>query len=673
AMTGHQPHVGTDCASEGATSLDIVRAVRGLGVDDVEVVDPNDLKRSIAALEGAYRRQGVRVVVTRHACPLFERRLDRRLAQLPPYAVDHSRCKFCGTHDSHTPCGVPTLADDEIRRARTKLENWSVSPGEQPTGREVKPKTAPCSWTCPANICVFGYLGLARVGRYREALALIRESVPLPKALGRVCHRPCETTCVRADYDAPIAINQVKRFVAERETPEEYAAWIAALKEKIEPNGRSIAVIGGGPAGLTAAYELRLAGYTVDLHDREQRAGGMLALCLPNYRMPQALLRDEVNGLLELGIRFRGGEALGRDFTVRDLLERGHDAVCLAVGAWRGLRMGVEGEDAEGVEDALRFLRSVNVEGRRAIGRRVMIVGGGDAAMDAARTALRLGAEAVEIVYRRSAEEMPADEEELAEALDEGVTLTYLTAPTRFVVDAGRVVAAECVKNQLGAPDASGRRRPVPVPGSEFTVPVDTVILAIGQEVEPGLLEDDVALERGPRGEVRVDPATGRTSHERVFAAGDVVTGPATVIDAIAQGRKAARGIERLVRGEDRVAPLVLHTAAELDPCARYHPGDVTAAERARPAVLPAAGRTGHFEPVSLGLDEAQVRAEAERCLSCGQCARCNNCIDNFGCPAIYQKDGKVYIDPVLCVGCGICAQLCPNDAIHPVEEGAGV
>ena len=671
AMTGHQPNPGTTCATEGASSLDLVRAVKGLGVEDVQVVDPNDLKQSIAVMQDAYGRTGVRVVITRHACPLFERRIDRSKALLPTYTVDHDRCKFCGTHDSHQPCQVPVKVDEEILRARTKLLNGNVPPDRMPEGQERKPKTAPCSWTCPANICVFGYLSLARAGHYREALALIRESVPLPRALGRVCHRPCEASCVRGDYDQPIAINAVKRFVAERESAEEHRAWVDSVKAAIQENGRRVAVVGAGPAGLTAAFELRRAGYAVDIFDREQVAGGMLSLCLPNYRMPRDLLRTEVNGILDLGITFQGGRALGQDVTARGLLEQGYEAVCLAVGAWRGLRMGVEGEELDGVEDALRFLRSVNVEGRTRVGQRVMVVGGGDAAMDACRTALRLGAGSVELVYRRSAEEMPADEEELREALEEGVKLTYLTVPTRFVAKDGRVAAAECIQNELGEPDASGRRRPVPVAGSGYTVEVDQVILAIGQEVEPGILENDVPLRRGPRGEVIIDEATGRTSDERVFAAGDLVTGPATVIQAMAQGKKAASGMDRLLRGEEAGPPVVLHTPAELDPCARYHPGDVQPGQRPEPARHPVAGRLDHFEPVSLGLTEAQVLEEAERCLSCGQCARCNNCIDNFGCPAIYTRNGKIFIDDVLCVGCGICAQLCPNDAIHPIEVAA--
>jgi heterodisulfide reductase subunit A-like polyferredoxin len=234
-------------------------------------------------------------------------------------------------------------------------------------------------------------------------------------------------------------------------------------------------------------------------------------------------------------------------------------------------------------------------------------------------------------------------------------------------------VAVECVKNELGEPDESGRRRPVAIADSRFTVAVDNVILAIGQHVQDGILDGDLELARGRKGEVVIDRDTGRTSHERVFAAGDLVTGPATVIEAIAQGKLAANGIDRLLRGDEQVTQLKLHTPDELDPCARYHPGDVTESERPAPAHLDREDRIAHWEPVSLGLTEEQVLAEGERCLSCGQCARCNNCIDNFGCPAIYMRDGRVYIDEVLCVGCGICAQLCPNDAIHPMEAPAAV
>ena len=668
AMTGHQPHTGTDYAPETASKLDIVKVVKGLGVEDVDVVDPNNLKESIRVMQAAYRRGGVRVVITRHACPLFERRVLKQRKPLPTFTVDNDRCKFCGTHMSFEPCSVPTLADDEIMRARNKLYNSSVPPDQTPTGRECKPKAAPCSLTCPANVCAFGYLGLARAGRYREALDLIREAVPLPRALGRVCHNPCEASCVRNDYDQAVAINEVKRFVAERETPEEYAAWIEAQKSRIRPNHKRVAVVGAGPAGLTAAFDLTLRGYSVDLFEREAVAGGMLALCLPNYRMPQDLLRAEVNGLLDVGVHLQTGQALGRDFTVRSLLAGGHEAVCLGVGAWRGLEMGIEGEDADGVEDALTFLRRVNIEGEHRVGRRVMVVGGGDAAIDAARTSVRLGAGIVEILYRRSGEEMPADEDELREAMDEGVTLTYLAVPARILTDGGKVTAVECIRNKLGDTDESGRRRPEPVPGSEFIRKMDKVILAIGQKVEDGILEGDVSLERGRRGEVLVDAGTGRTSMDRVFAAGDLVTGPATVIEAIAAGKKAAAGIDAMLSG-GKAKPLELHTPADLGDCPRYHPGDVAEADRARPALLPASWRTKHFDSVSAGLSEEQVRAESERCLSCGQCGRCNNCIDNFGCPAIYKKDGKVFIDEVLCVGCGICAQLCPNDAIHPVLE----
>ncbi len=676
AMTGHQPHPGTECCLEGSSRLDLERAVRGLGVDDLTVVDNGDLQAAIDVLQAAYGRRGVRVVISRQPCPLFLRKSGIKAERLT-YAVDPARCKWCGTHASHEPCAVPVLADDEILRARVKLQSMRV-PGECGpfpglAGSEAKMPAAPCSFTCPANICAFGYLSLARAGRHREALALIREAAPLPGVLGHVCHHPCEAACVRADYEGPVAINAVKRFLAERETPAEREAFWRGVQEGIRPRPERVAVVGAGPAGLGAAWELARRGYPVDLYEREAVAGGMLRLGIPAYRLPRAVLTREIEALLGLGVRLHTGRALGRELTVRGLLEQGAQAVCLALGAWRGLRMGIQGEDLEGVVDALAFLRRVNLGEGREVGRRVLVVGGGDAAIDAARTARRLGAEHVEILYRRSAEEMPASPGEVRAALEEGVTLTYQAVPLGLLGEDGRLRAALVARTRLEEADASGRRRPVVVAGSEAELPADQVVLAVGQAVEDGPLRGDVELGRNPRGELVVEPGTGRTSHPRVFAAGDLATGPATVVAAIASGRVAAWGIDQLLAGAEAGPPVRLHGPDELGPReARYHPQAVRAAARAEPAERAPAERARDFEVTGPGLDEDAVRAEALRCLSCGQCGRCNNCIDNFGCPAIFRREGEIFIDETLCVGCGICAQLCPNDAIQPVLEPAG-
>ncbi|MBN2497824.1 MAG: indolepyruvate ferredoxin oxidoreductase subunit alpha [Deltaproteobacteria bacterium] len=667
AMTGHQPHPGTDCRTPGAVQLDLERVVRGLGVDDVQTVDPNDLKAAIRCMQDAYHRDGVRVVISRHPCPLYERRRKGKRAEPLVYTVDHERCRICGSHADHEPCAVPVLKDDHILRARTAILAAELPEDAVARGEGRKMEVAPCTLGCPANVCVFGYVGLARAGRYDEALDLIREQLPLPRALGHVCHHPCESACIRADYDAPVAINAIKRFVAERESPEHYRSWLAAVRDMIHTRPERVAVVGAGPAGLSAAFELRKRGYEVSLLERERLPGGMLALGIPAYRMPRKPLQEEIEGLLSIGIDLQCGKSLGRDFTLRSLLESGFEAVCLATGAWQGVRMGIEGEEAQGVEDALGFLKRLSVGDRALAGRRVLVVGGGDAAIDAARSALRLGAESVEILYRRSAQEMPASDEEVEAAMAEGVKISYLTLPTRLRVEGGRLIAAHCVRTELGEPDASGRRRPVAIAGSDFERDCDQLISAVGQQVEPGLLDGDLALERRSRGEVICKPTTGQSSEARVFAAGDLATGPLTVIHAIASGRKAAYGIDRFLSGGREVAPVALRGLDELEGAVRYHPPDVQTAERIEPHRRPPRERAVDFEPEGEGYDEHAALAEADRCLSCQLCGRCNNCIDNFGCPAIFKKEGRVYIDEVLCVGCGICAQLCPNNAIRPV------
>ena len=676
AMTGHQPHPSSELVPDKQRGVDLERLIRGCGVEDVQVVDPNDLKHTINVVQEAYNRKGVRVIISRRPCPLFARRVLKEKATRLTYRVNHDKCKYCGKFCDHEGCGVPTIALDEIMRGRTKILNADLDPMAFPAeGRARKQAPAPCTFTCPANICVTGYIALARAGKYKEALDLIRESVPLPRILGRICHRPCEGACVRGDYDDPISINGIKRFVADRETPEEREEYLAAIRKQAQEarakrGGKKVAVIGAGTAGLSAAFELNLRGYAVTIHDRESIAGGMLICGLPAHRMPRDLVKEEIDGLLSTGIELRAGRALGRDFTLKSLLEEGYEAVCIAIGAHQGIRLGVQGDDADGVEEALSFLHDVNVDGRTACGRNVIVVGGGDAASDAARVALRLGAESAKIIYRRSEQEMPMDEDELRETLEEGVEIVYLVQPVEIMTRDGRTIGVKCVRNTLGEPDESGRRRPVPIEGSEFIIETDHVIAAIGQRQDKTALDGDIEIGRNQRGAIAADVQTGDTLDPRIFAAGDVTGRGWTVIDAIAQGKKAAYGIDKFLSGGAEVEPLQFHTPDEIDESQRYHPAGVAPApgSRAVGAERPGAERNRDFEEFSWGLTEEQVLAEANRCLSCGQCARCNNCIDNFGCPAIYKKDGRIYIDEVLCTACGVCAQLCPNDAIEPVE-----
>ncbi|MCW8926106.1 MAG: indolepyruvate ferredoxin oxidoreductase subunit alpha, partial [Xanthomonadales bacterium] len=556
AMTGHQPLPASDLLPEKQNPVDLELVVKGLGVTDLHVVDPEDVKTMIRTFEDAYHRSGVRVIIARHGCPLFNRRIKHEKGYGLVYAVDQDKCKFCGKFEDHDGCGVPTIKTDEISRGRIKLLNSDVDQYEHPAeGQARKHAEAPCTHTCPANICVTGYMALARAGHYKEALALIRESVPLPRILGRICHRPCEGNCVRSDYDEPVSINGVKRFVAEQETKEEFEAYLATLRdaaaEARKANGKRIAVIGAGPGGITAAHDLNQRGFDVTVFDREAIPGGMLITGLPAHRMPRELVREEIGGVLSTGITFAGRKALGQDFTVKSLLENdGFESVCIAIGAHDGINLGLEGQDeTHGVEEALDFLHDVNIDGRTACGQRVVVIGGGDAASDAARVAMRLGAETSTIVYRRSEAEMPMDKLELRETLAEGIEIQYLTQPVAVVSESGKVVGIRCVKNDLGEPDATGRRRPVAIADSEFVIDCDHVIAAIGQTQDKAALENDLALGADSWGALQVDPDTGVTRDPRVFAAGDITGQGWTVIDAIAMGRKVAYGIDVALRG----------------------------------------------------------------------------------------------------------------------------
>jgi NADH-quinone oxidoreductase subunit F len=524
----------------------------------------------------------------------------------------------------------------------------------------------PCVAACPANICVQGYIGLIAAGLDEEAYRLIRSRVPFPRTLGWVCPHPCEAACIRGDYDQPIAINALKRFAAERVTPELRGRVLDELRAEIAENGHKVAVIGAGPAGLTAAHDLRLRGYSVTVFDRLAKPGGLMLSGIPEYRLPRAVLEEELEEVLELGVTFRGKIQVGEDVPLEELLQR-YEAVFLAVGAQRGLRLGIPGEEAEGVVEGLRFLRGVNLGWERPhVGPRVVVIGGGDAALDSARSALRLGGRKVAILYRRSRAELPAHHEQLEQAEAEGIELLELVSPVRFVTDDGRLRGIELVRTELGEPDASGRRRPVPIPGSEFALEAETAIVAIGQEMDPRPWQG-LSLARASHGWIEVDDRM-MTSVEKLFAGGDLVSGPATVIAAIAAGKRAAAGIDRYLRPKE-AKKVCFYSPADAEREERYHPPEVPEERRVELPQAPAGERIADFRPVELGLDEPAARAEARRCLACGLCANCNACLDTFACPALaLTDDGQIAVDEVLCNGCGVCAQLCPNDALVEAE-----
>jgi NADH-quinone oxidoreductase subunit F len=475
---------------------------------------------------------------------------------------------------------------------------------------------APCENTCPVRCDAVGYTALISEGRYEEALSLVRLTMPLAAVCGRVCNHPCENMCKRGEIDEPIAIASLKRFASDWEL------WMGRMTRPIfleKPKTYPVAVVGAGPAGLNAAYHLGRRGYPVTIFEALPMAGGMLAVGIPDYRLPRKNLDNDVRFICQHNVEIKTGKALGKDFTINDLFKQRYKAVFLAMGAHLNQKMNTPGEEAKGVLPGITFLRQVNLGEKVDVGKKVAVIGGGNVAIDAARTALRLGAQEVSIVYRRTRDEMPANDEEIEEAEHEKIKMLYLIAPTRIVVEHGKATGLECQRMELGDFDASGRRRPVPVKGSEFVLDVDRVIPAIGYVPDLSCLPQNDGFKTTRAGTLSVDPITLATHLPGVFAGGDVVTGPSTVVEAMASGYRAAVSIDRYLKGRD----LYKDRVYEAEWRAEVPKADEGGGEE--PAVKPRAGmpamavdrRVCTFEEVNLGFDEAAAVREAKRCLRC--------------------------------------------------------
>ncbi|MGW8303313.1 MAG: FAD-dependent oxidoreductase [Desulfobacterales bacterium] len=484
--------------------------------------------------------------------------------------------------------------------------------------------TAPCLDACPIHLDIPKYVELIKDAKFAESLTVIRERLPIAGIVGRVCFRPCEKHCRRGNLDEPISIKALKRFVADHELAEQKEPQYEITPSE---NTGKVAIVGAGPAGITCAYHLARKGHEVTIYETLDEPGGMSAVGIPDYRLPRNILQGEVQQIQKLGVSINYGQTIGNDRTLSQL-ENEFDAVFIAVGAQDSTKIGIEGEDKEyeGFIPGLAYLREVNA-GRDPYpqGKKVVVIGGGNVAIDCVRCTLRSEKEDIHLVYRRTRSEMPADETEIHDAEEEQVQFHFLTAPVRIVAEAGKVVGLECIKMELGEPDASGRPRPVPVEGSEFVFECDTIVSAIGQQVDLSLLAGMDDVQTTQWNTIVVDAYTKQSSRPKIFVAGDCETGPDALITACAGGRKAARSIDRFINKQSLVYDdnycfdTLFKTVKVYDPDEEIL--KVESKPRFRPGMLAPDTRKSTFDEVEQGLSAQEAVAEAERCLRCYQVA----------------------------------------------------
>ncbi len=490
----------------------------------------------------------------------------------------------------------------------------------------------PCHKACPAGIDIPRYLRLIARGRPSASLAVIRERVPFPGSLGRVCVHPCEQACQRGkEVDKPLCIRMMKRYAADNSDD----SWKKRAK-KLPPTGKNVAVVGAGPAGLTAAYYLAKQGHKVTVFEALPEAGGMMRVGIPEYRLPRNILGGEIEDIKGFGVEIKLNTRVD---SLDSVFEQGYNAVFLGLGSHQGMSLGVEGDNLPGVIESAEFLRRANLGEKINVGKEVGVVGGGNVAIDAARISLRLGAKNVKIIYRRTRAEMPANPEEVDAALEEGIEITYLAAPSR-VTREGHKLKLECIRMELGEPDASGRRRPVPIKGSEFVTELDTIIAAIGQRTD---IPAGFKVEAGKGNVVKID-ANLQTSRQGVFAGGDCVSGPSTVIEAIAAGRKAAETIDRYLGGKGDISESLVAP----EEATHFTEHDLPPEKLAVFSHLHAKDRIHNFDEVELEIPKDIAIAEAQRCLQCN----------------VIAPPNKLNLKEANCQFCGACVDACPVVAL---------
>lgn len=610
----------------------------------------------------------------------------------------------------------------------TELESFRKLRMEQLLADHNADCEPPCRTACLAGVDIQAYLKQTALGNFDAALRIIKEKNPFPVVCGRVCPHPCESRCRRTLTDEPVAINHVKRFVADFDAAGE--EW---TPEKKSDTDKKIAIVGAGPSGLSAAYYCALSGHRVTVFERQAKAGGMMRYGIPDYRLPQDDLDKEIARIERVGVAIKLGKSLGTNVTL-EALQKDFDAVYMAVGSWQASSMRMDGEQVRGVFKGIEYLEQIAKGKTVSLGSHVVVVGGGNTAVDCARTALRSGAEHVSIIYRRTKDEMPAEPAEIEAAIREGIEMVFLTAPVSVEADvSGAVSAIKCIKMELGEPDRSGRRRPVIVEGSEFSLTVTAVIGAIGQKTNTSYLWNDLPLKLNRWGDIEIDGKTMETSVEKVFAGGDCVTGPATVVQAIAAGRRAAEAIDQYlqngyVAGFDGDYSCSRGSFEDLP---RYEFSTILKIPRVRQREIGLENAVCSFDEVELTITEEQALTEAARCLECGcskrsicqlreeasgldvshlrelqwrrnypknndhpfimrdtnKCISCGRCIaacSEIGGPGVlgfYMKQGKLCVGTKTgeslketdCISCGQCVAACPCGALEYKRESSKV
>jgi len=607
----------------------------------------------------------------------------------------------------------------------------------KPVNPEWLKKNFPCYWACPVHTEAGRYVNLIAQRRFEEAYRVARAPNPFASICGRICAAPCETACRRRELDKPVSIRALKRFVCERygvESMIDISKIYEALGPRIKPNNRWVAIVGSGPAGMSCAHDLALLGYKVTVFEKHDVPGGMLTLGVPEYRLPRELVRMEINAILNLGVELKLGKALGRDFTLRDLQDSGYEAIFLSIGAHKSRDLQIEGVELDGVLRGVDFLLNINMGYKLDLGKRIVVIGGGNVAIDVARTAarqerieepasditqaldvarsaVRFGAKEVHMVVLEARDEMLATEEEIDEALEERIHIHNSLGPKRIVGKNGKVAGLETIRC-VAVFDEQGRFNPQFEPGSESIIETDSVIMAIGQSSDLSFIGPDDGIEVTPRNTIKVDPATLATSAAGIFAGGDVSFGPRLAIDAVADGRRAARSIDEYLTGEkheEKQVYLTVYDTFEYE----QHPGFEKIDRVAIPA-LPIDRRVGVAQ-VELGYTEEQAVLEAGRCLRCWintefqpsealgtECILCGGCVDicpescielvslqrlvaDSGLMAELERSGDFILgrgqtstgeefegavmikDETICIRCGLCAKRCPVDCIRMI------